>query len=520
MKKTTKHFLSFLILVAFISIFAPQNFCMAKTVIYTDPTSGKTYNFEVKDNGEVKGGNMKGCEALPIKLNSKQKCLFCPLFLVIFNASNDMATKSFEALAFALKVVISVGLAVWIALKILPVVASLSSQEAPKIINEVLLQTFKVVIAYILLSHPTEIYYWVVSPLLKAGLEFGSSVLFTVDMKSISASPAGGSVGQGYIDPAVFLELDRFLQAIQKEIGTLQAIGTSLMCISVNEANILNFIPDFAMLFNGIIIFILATILLISFGFYLTDAVVQLGIVGGLMPLLIACWPFKWTTKWTNTGFNILMNSFFIFVIMGVIISIDIQLILAALGGNLDTMFEAFADDDIDKINDIFDIGVAGGIGLIGCIVLAFKFTEQANSIAGKFSGGMVSGIGSKIGGMAASGATNVAKRVTAPARKKLAKASKEGLNKLGKGIAHSKAGKFTSQTAKKVGDTTKNLANKAGNAVTNTANKASNAIKNSKAGQAVEKTGTAIKDSKVGKGVSKGIDKTKDFLQWDKSDE
>ena len=47
--------------------------------------------------------------------------------------------------------------------------------------------------------------------------------------------------------------------------------------------------------------------LIIAFSFYLVDAIVQLGIVGALLPFMIATWPFKISSKYSKIGWNMIL---------------------------------------------------------------------------------------------------------------------------------------------------------------------------------------------------------------------
>lgn len=126
------------------------------------------------------------------------------------------------------------------------------------------------------------------------------------------------------------------------------------MCVSRNEAasgNVLSVpIPDFSMLFQGLIIWVFAWLISLAFAFYLVDATVRLGIVGALMPFLIASWPFKVTSKYTNQGFTMFMNTFFTYAFMGLVVSINIQLMGISLTGGqggLDAIEEALNGNSV-----------------------------------------------------------------------------------------------------------------------------------------------------------------------------
>ena len=130
------------------------------------------------DQYQTVGGVTKGCIPLPAKLAETKSCIFCPLFLTIFNAAQTMATNSFQILANSLSYVMVLGFAIFIAFLVLKYVSAFTKQDAPKFTNEIFIQAFKVIVAFILLSNGVYIYNLVVGPVLSAGLEFGSALLF------------------------------------------------------------------------------------------------------------------------------------------------------------------------------------------------------------------------------------------------------------------------------------------------------------------------------------------------------
>ena len=310
--------------------------------------NGKKVRFQCDDASETckyVQGNFRGCEALPLKLFEQRHCFFCPLFKVIYEAADKMAVLAMGRLATAFATVIAIGLALYVAFMTLVHVSSITKQDAPKFLGNLMKQSFKFVIAYILLTHANQIYYYLINPLLDGGLNFGKALLFgTQDIGMVNTQ-----INTQYFSGELYRNLETFIAAVQREIGFMQAIGTSLMCIGSNYMLKMEFALGFQMILQGIILALFGFLLSLAFAFYLIDAVVQLGIVGALMPFLIACWPFKMTSQYTNKGFGMLMNSFFVFVFLALVISVNIQLINAAIGN--DTSTEVSSADAVKKLN-------------------------------------------------------------------------------------------------------------------------------------------------------------------------
>lgn len=362
-------------------------------------------------------GVTQGCIPLPAKLAEAQSCIYCPLFKTIFNAAQSMSTKSYDKLASPIANVILIGFALVIAFMVLKNVSSFTKQDAPKFVTELLVNMFKVLVAYYLLKNSTFVYGYIIGPVLKAGFEFGSSLLFATDnnyLSSCAAMKLPENPMPGVMPAYLYTNLDCFIRAVQAEVAVPQSIGSSLMCVSRNAGKVSigplrNVMWDFGMMFQGFAIWVMGWIISLAFAFYLIDATIQLGILGALMPFLIACWPFKATRSYTSKGWGMFMNTFFVYVFMGLVVSINVELLgqgLTGGSGGFDAIKAALNGNDVSKLKELLDIGFAGFLVLVACCLFAFKLTGQASSLAGTMAGGGGPSIGANIGGLAYGAAT------------------------------------------------------------------------------------------------------------------
>lgn len=378
--------------------------CPADKLVYTvtDP------------KGRATSGASKGCTPLPIKYAEIQACILCPLFQVILRTDQTIATKSFGALASSFRNVIIMVLALFIAYQTLITVSAFTKQDAPKYISTLLVQAFKVLLAALFLSNSTYVYQYIINPLMATGLEFGLALLFDQNLLSefntLTQSEKGG-MPNGVIGQDLLASVMAAVKLFSKASAQMPAIGSSLICISRHEAG--NILPDFSMLIEGVLVFAFGWCIALACCFYLLDSVVRFGIFCALLPFLIACWPFKVTASYTKTGWDIFMNAFFNFVMMGMIISINSELISQALTGGrggMDALEAAINGSNVDTLKDMMDISGVDFLVLVACCMFAFKLVEQINDLAGQVSstsGG--TGIGNKIGGAAAQAAKKVA---------------------------------------------------------------------------------------------------------------
>ena len=366
-------------------------------------------------------GVTRGCEPLPFKLYEARSCLFCPLFKTIFNTIQVASTTSFAKLGTPMAKLILIGLAIWIALMVLQNVSAMTRQDPFEFITKLLRASFKVIIAYFLLKDPVIIYHYIIGPLLKAGFEFGGAFLNnTKDIigncsKTTTFTSTTGGVFPAYLQKYLLC----FIEAVQFELATSQAIGSSLMCVSRNAAlsnlgPIARVMPDFNMMLQGALIYIISLILSLAYAFYLVDATIQLGIFGIVLPFIILCMPFKVTNSYFKTGVGVFMNSWFVYVFMGIVVNIIMQLIGQSLTGGkggLTAVEDAINGNEVRVLQDLLGIGFAGFLVLLACCIFGVKLMMKVTDLADQFSGGGLNlGIGSKVGALGAQAATGAAK--------------------------------------------------------------------------------------------------------------
>ena len=328
-----------------------------------------------------------------------------------------MSTKAYDKLAGPLANVMLIGFAIVIAFMVLKNVSSFTKQDAPKFVTELLVNMFKVLVAYYMLKNANIVYGYIVGPVLKAGFEFGSSLLFAKNDSYLAAcdvSKTLQNVSNGVMPAYLYTNLDCFIRAVQAEVAVPQSVGSSLMCVARNAGKesigpVRNVLWDFGMMFQGFAIWVMGWIISLAFAFYLIDATIQLGIIGALMPFLIACWPFKATRNYTSKGWGIFMNTFFVYVFMGLVVSINVELLgqgLTGSKGGFDAIMKALNGNNVQELKELLDIGFAGFLVLVACCLFAFKLTGQASDLAGTMAGGGGPKIGANIGGLAYGAAT------------------------------------------------------------------------------------------------------------------
>ncbi len=471
---------------------------------YCGESEGKTYCMTIVGDDAIiayasADTSMKGCEVLPVKLYNMRKCFFCPLFSVIFSAAEKMTYISFEKLAAAFATLIALGLAIWIAVQTLTHVSSLTKQDAPKFLAGLIKQSYKFLIAFLLLQYSSQIFTYAIRPILDAGIAFGGQFLehnyasekAQEDIKNEINERAekimvnarefyicDKSCPPGKEKNYLYKKLDGYVSDIQREISFMQAVGSSLICTGnramFHTTEVEKFSDGFKMILQGLVFAGFGFLLSIAFAFYMVDAVVQLGIVGALMPFLIASWPFKITSQYAGTGFKMLLNSAFIFVFIGLTVEVNMQLINAALTnnvggkpeiqtsnsddvkmGSLQKIAIAINEQDSEELVELTDISTMGFLILIFCCIFGFKFMGQTSSLASQFSSGGIKPTAPSIATMGGSAALSGAKKLTKPVREAVGRKAEDLEMAVVGGIAH------PIRTAKSIGRGITNVVNK-----------------------------------------------------------
>lgn len=211
-------------------------------------------------------------------------------------------------------------------------------------------------------------------------------------------------------DPAVYNSVLSTVRCFGQAASVMPAIGRGLTC---NAWNTTFKIPRISMWVSGAIMLIFGIMIWLAISFYMIDCTAQLGMLSGLVPLLIACWPFKLTESYAFKGCKMLMNSFFSYAMMGIVLLIGTEITKFSIfgsGNEMNNIVMAIDSNDVDELEKICNLGALHILILGACAIFAMKLIGQTNDLADQFSKGAGSDIGNKLGGLATSAATNAAK--------------------------------------------------------------------------------------------------------------
>lgn len=381
-----------------------------QTDVYYDckEIDGKTNCNVVNANGDVVGGVSKECASIAARAGQFNKCIFCPLFLALFNTSQTLGTKASTAFGQGFANLLAIGMALFIAYETLKMVGSFTQQDTRKFLNTVFIQFFKMFIAYYLLTHMTEFYNLIVSPLIIAGFDFGTAMMTT----SAGENSAGAS--SGVISTAVYGKINGFVNSVQQQIAQIIALGGFLWCYAFEEGKE-DLLPNFIMMLSGGVFFIVGWMIMLSFSFLLIDGMIQLGVFTALAPFIIASWPFKLTKSYTMKGWGILLGCVLTFAMGGMMLSIVTELIAAGISGQNSSFQDIVSkannpDTKVEEFNAMLDLSGTAFLVTIACAIIAFRLSGKISELVNKFGGDAGPGIGSDMGKQANHAAMRTAK--------------------------------------------------------------------------------------------------------------
>ena len=393
---------------------------------------------------------VKGCKPFSSYLSDYASCPLCPIFQTVLSADASLASIAWKALASALQPIVLTFFLVYLALQTLRTIFTPSGANTGAYLKAIIGLGLRVAIAYYLLSNSADIYNYVISPIVKGGLDMGLALLSIsnpgakscIDKVSMFSMAPGGEMDASLLG-SIYNTTDCFSQSA----STMPSVGRALICYGWEK----DLIPDFGIWANGLVIYIFGLGIWMVIGFYLIDCTVQLGILCAFVPVLIACWPFKLTTRYANKGMSMLMNTFFNFALAGVMLVVGMEIIGYSAGGkkgDLSTLLNALNENDLDKVNEIASLDGMETLILIACCIFAFKMIGIINGTANKFASGSDSSIAAKIGGAGASAATSIGKSAAQIGGKVVSSAAGYAADKTGITNLVNKAGKAISGAA------------------------------------------------------------------------
>ena len=335
------------------------------------------------------------------------------VYAVILRTLSGIAHVAWISVTPGLIKVVQIFFLALLAFEALKAVGGMAGSSISAFLKNVLLIGFKIAITVLLLSKAHFIYGMFVSPVIQGGLDLGLAISEASGAGvHCSASSNLSLISTEEFDPQMLNQINSTVRCFGSSAAITPAIGRGLMCNAWTAGPLS--LPDFSMWFTGLVMLGFGLMIWLAISFYLVDCTVQLGMLSAVIPLLVACWPFKMTENYSYKGVKMLMNTFFNYTMMGIVLLLGTKIIsYAATGNNAadeSALIEALNNNDIDALKKLTDLSGFQTLILIACAIFAMKMIGNVNDLADQFSKGGGSGIAAKMGGMATSAVTSAAK--------------------------------------------------------------------------------------------------------------
>ena len=350
-------------------------------------------------------------------LLSDDKCFFCPIFKTFFNTASSLAQKTYNALKDAIANLIIVAFALWIAVYILKQVSAFEVKKPSKMIQEMLVQAFKVLLAVLILKTSyAQILKLTLDPVFNTGMNYVQTVTGAGTCSPSAEYMQGLSGYENQMDPsssgALPLSMGQnilcSIKSMQDAVWRVVAFGLECMCVSWLEdiAYIKYILPHLGYFLTGLFLLIGGLILVLAFPWCLIDCILNMAIAAALLPAAIGAWAFKITSAYLGKLWDFFLNAMFNFVFLSIILYIIITVVNQFL-----QVIDTFSTEYDKIINPIHGLAFwsVNGLKLIMVCLLGWVFLDKAKGLANEFAEAPSLDIGRKVGSIFAQAGTRLA---------------------------------------------------------------------------------------------------------------
>lgn len=270
-------------------------------------------------------------------------CMGCQIFDIMFNAVNDNYPALQKAYSKGAPTVLAVAFAIWLALRLLKYVSSVSENNVSEVWNEILRKAFVCVMCSIIVSSPAALNAFIntfIMPIFMAFLDLGVHIIQKA--KTLDTVTTINLFGETVTPNDNFdCKLDQLVFA---ESGIPKAFRNTIYCMfnylkdnltmggevgikAMAQTNAIGWII-------GVAIYVCFWIVKICFVFYLVDCIFQMGVILLLLPLFVMSYAFGPTKKWATSAFTYIIATSSFLMCFSVLIAMIIGAMLSIIGDN------------------------------------------------------------------------------------------------------------------------------------------------------------------------------------------
>ncbi len=403
------------------------------------------------------------------KSHTEKTYLMCALFNILIDTAKKIATESWDILAAPLVPVVGVVAAIYVAIYTMKMVGSFGKQTANDFMTGgkrgILMLMFKTAVIIFLLTggqgpswlesikdiardigaddvagaagvlgenlgNENFLIRKVITPILKSGLEIGGELAVKSDASFNFYDSLEGQVegllGIHLRSPwgTLFETIRGALRGFSEATYEPVAIGQAMIC-NASEGKFFDWY--YLMMLYGFILFTFGWLMSTVIGFYIIDILINLTFAAVLTPIGIACAISDKTMVFTKNIWNVFINVFFSFIILGIVIGMTLQVVDLCLtrgddpaqtGGALAFFLtNQQAQIDANQIKEMAETLWSSGMLLftVVCLSVMYGLIGKIGKLAEKISDtASISSAGSQTGAKMAKPVINQAKKTAA----------------------------------------------------------------------------------------------------------
>jgi hypothetical protein len=336
---------------------------------------------------------------------------FSPVFNTLFNSINELVVRVNNNLGGSIVTILGLLLAFYILFTVTKAVVSFSPIEPSKLFSDIFFPVGRCILAVWAIKYWQVIFTEIISPLLNLGITFGNEIISKVQSTgSYSATLSGGVeymtasctvVGDSGLDKSICDSIQTFLATVSMNLLVWMAFGATMMadCWAKGWMNIL---PSFEMFFMGLILFVFAFMVYISFPLKLIDALFRLMFVVVLFPLWCAFWVVPQTRKYSANAFNMFLNVLATFLSASVVLVMVISILGSLFDGlNMNEIVKLLQEGKGEAAMKKIDFSTSGMFYSVCLLFMCSHLVSKVDYFANIFVSQGSLGIGSAVSGAA-----------------------------------------------------------------------------------------------------------------------
>ena len=342
------------------------------------------------ENGIASCGSSDSTECEPD--HSDKDCMGCQVFKTLFDAINQHYKDLPRVYSEGAPTMMMIAFAIWLALRLLKYVSSVTENNISEVWNEILRKMFICLICATIVSSTATLNAFInvfIMPIFMAFLDLGVNIIqatSSLPAGSTSATIFGETMGNNSSTFSCSLDSLTFT-----ETGIPPAFKNTVVCIfSYLKDNIsvggkvgwkaMQQSSGAISWIIGVLMWLCFLVVKLCFVFYFVDCIFQMGIVLLALPIFVMAYAFGPTKKWATSAFTYIIATSSYLMCFSILIAMIIRAMIELVSNNPDI----FNPDGEAHLSDI-------SIGFI-CMMLIGWLAVGSMSVANQLSNSLIGG--------------------------------------------------------------------------------------------------------------------------------